>query len=515
MRLVSQVRQVFFSLGVVAAMSGTLAHGQSGDLAPFDDHGDVGAVKRPGSAAFDAARQEFTISGAGSNMWDAHDECHFVWKRMSGDFFISAEVELEGEGVEPHRKLGVMIRDSLEPDAVYVDALVHGDGATALQFRRTKGAETEQIQAPIISADVVQLQRKGNVFTMRVARQGEPFASDRTVEVDLGDDVYVGIFVCSHNADVTEVGKFRNVRIVVPAKDDFTPYRDYIGSNVEILDVDTGRREIVHQATDSVQAPNWTTDGKALIFNRNGRLYRFDLSTRTAAVIDTGMATANNNDHVLTFDGKRLGISHHAAEDGGRSNVYVVPVEGGEPKRITKQGPSYFHSWSPDGRELVYTGDRDGALDIYKISVDGGEEQRLTTADGVDDGPEYTPDGKWIYFNSSRTGRMQIWRMTPGGYDQQQVTDDAYNNWFPHISPDGKWIAYLAFPPEVDAADHPFYKQVYLRLMRVNGGPARVIAYVYGGQGTINVPSWSPDSKRLAFVSNTTMPTQRRPAAEN
>jgi TolB protein len=244
-------------------------------------------------------------------------------------------------------------------------------------------------------------------------------------------------------------------------------------------------------------------------------LYRFDLTTRTPSEIDTGFATANNNDHVLTFDGKLLGISHHAADDNGRSNVYIVPVEGGEPKRVTSRGPSYFHSWSPDGREMVYTGDRDGELDIYKISADGGEEQRLTDAPGVDDGPEYTPDGKWIYFNSSRTGKMQLWRMAPGGYDPQQVTEDEYNNWFPHISPDGHWIAYLAFPPDIDPADHPFYKQVTLRLMPIGGGPSRVIAYLYGGQGTINVPSWSPDSKRLAFVSNSGSLAARRPPQEN
>jgi TolB protein len=478
-------------------------HAQDVDLGPFEAHGDLGEPTRPGSATFDAGRQEFAIHGAGSNMWATRDECHFVWKKMSGDFLLQAEVSLVGDGVEPHRKLGVMIRDSLEPDSAYVDVLVHGDRATALQFRKSQGGETAQIQAPIIHAGVVQLERKGGKFTMRVARVGEPFASERTVDVELGEEVYAGIFVCSHNADVTELGLFRNVRVVVPAADDLVPYRDYIGSQVEILDVATGRREIVHTADDSVQAPNWTVDGKALIVNRNGRLYRIDLSSREVAPIDTGSATANNNDHVLSFDGKMLGISHHAPEDGGRSNVYIVPAEGGEPKRVTQRGPSYFHSWSPDGRELIYTGDRDGSLDIYKISVEGGEEERLTDAEGVDDGSEYTPDGKWIYFNSSRTGKMQIWRMMPGGQDQQQVTEDDYNNWFPHISPDGKWIAYLAFPPEIDAADHPFYKHVTLRLMPVGGGPARVIAYLYGGQGTINVPSWSPDSRQLAFVNNT------------
>jgi Tol biopolymer transport system component len=160
----------------------------------------------------------------------------------------------------------------------------------------------------------------------------------------------------------------------------------------------------------------------------------------------------------------------------------------------------------PDGRWLVYTGVRGAELDVYKIPVAGGSEIRLTSAPGLDDGPEFTPDGAYIYFNSSRSGLMQIWRMRPDGSGQQQVTSDGFNNWFPHISPDGKWMVYIAFPPAVAADDHPFYKHVLLRLMSVGGGPARVIAYVYGGQGTINVPSWSPDGTRLAFVSNSTMP---------
>ncbi len=175
---------------------------------------------------------------------------------------------------------------------------------------------------------------------------------------------------------------------------------------------------------------------------------------------------------------------------------------------MTAKGPSYFHGWSPDARWLVYTGIRGAELDVYKIPATGGDEIRLTTAPGLDDGAEFTPDGAYIYFNSSRTGRMQIWRMRPDGSHQEQITNDGFNNWFPHISPDGRWIVYIAFPPppEVAANDHPFYKHVTLRLMPIGGGPARVIAYVYGGQGTINVASWSPDGKRLAFVSNSTMP---------
>jgi Tol biopolymer transport system component len=350
---------------------------------------------------------------------------------------------------------------------------------------------------------VIRLERRDGSYIMSVARFGDTLVSQVLTGISLPDTVYVGLFVCAHNDTVVERASFSNVRVTIPAKPDLVPYRDYLGSNLEILDLASGNATIVHHYSGSFQAPNWTHDGKALIYAQEGRLYRFDLASRLPEVINTGFATRNNNDHVLSFDGKMLAISHHTAEDGGASIVYTVPVTGGTPKRVTAKGPSYLHGWSPDGRWLVFTGQRNNDFDVYKIPAEGGQEIRLTNTPGLDDGPEFTPDGAYIYFNSSRTGRMQIWRMRPDGTDQQRITSDGFNNWFPHISPDGKWIAYIAFPPEVAADDHPFYKEVSLRLIPIGGGTPRVIAYLYGGQGTINVPSWSPDGKRLAFVSNT------------
>jgi Tol biopolymer transport system component len=460
-------------------------------------------VKHAGETAFDESTGRYTIAGAGENMWFGRDEFHFAWKRLRGDFILTARAKFLGKGAHEHRKLGWMVRKSLDGDSPYADVAVHGDGLVSLQFRRAAGAETEQITSDITGADVVQLERKGNTYIMSVAKFGRPLVSERLNGVDLGDEVFAGLFVCSHDADVVERAEFDNVRITVPAEDDFTPYRDYIGSNLELLDVESGDRTVVYHAADSIQAPNWTPDGKSLVYNTNGRLVRFDLESKTRTTIDTGSATANNNDHVLSFDGRQMGISNHSPEHGGRSIVYTLPVEGGKPRQVTPTGPSYLHGWSPDGTWLVYTGDRDGKLDIYKISVDGGEEVQLTTSAGLDDGAEFTPDGKWIYFNSSRSSRMQLWRMRPDGSQQEQVTNDEFNNWFPHISPDGRRIVFLSFQPEVTADQHPFYKHVYLRVMPIGGGEAKVVAYLYGGQGSINVPSWSPDSKRVAFVSNT------------
>jgi TolB protein len=472
-------------------------------LGLFEGQSEVGKVNQPGSGIYDDDKEEYTIAGSGTNMWGDHDEFHFVWKRMKGDFMLNARTAFIGKGVEAHRKIGWIIRPALDTDSPQVSAVVHGDGLTSLQFRRTKGTVTEEIRSDVTAPDVVQLERKGKTYVMAVAHFGEPFVTEQVSDISLGDEVYVGLFVCSHNNDVVEKASFRDVRITVPAKDEFVPYRDYIGSNLEILDVETGHRKVIYSVPDSLQAPNWTRDGKALIYNRNGRLYRFGLARNSPVAIETGFAVNNNNDHVLSFDDKLIGISNHSKEDENKSIIYALPVEGGAPRRITARGPSYLHGWSPDGKFLIYTGERNGEFDIYKISVSGGVETRLTSAKGLDDGSEYTPDGKYIYFNSTRTGTMQIWRMKPDGSEQQQITSDDYNNWFPHVSPNGQWICFLSFSKDVAPGDHPFYKRVYLRLMPIAGAQARVVAYVYGGQGTINVPSWSPDSKRLAFVSNT------------
>jgi TolB protein len=475
----------------------------------FDSHADVGRVRRPGSASYDPKRQAYLVTGSGQNMWGDRDDFHFVWKRMTGNFILSTRARFIGKGVEAHRKIGWTIRPSLESNSAHVTAALHGDGLMSLQFRRTSGGSTEEAKSrdSLPGADaVIQLERRDGVYLMSVARFGDTLATQEMTGVSLPDTVYVGLFVCAHNDNVVERAGFSNVRITVPAKRDYVPYRDYIGSNLEILDVASGNATIVHRYRGSFQAPNWTHDGKALIYAQEGRLYRFDISSRRAEVINTGLATRNNNDHVLSFDGRMMAISHHAVEDSGASIVYTVPATGGTPNRVTAKGPSYLHGWSPDGRWLVYVGERNDEFDVYKIPVSGGQEIRLTSAPGLDDGPEFTPDGKYIYFSSARSGRMQIWRMRPDGSGQEQVTNDGFNNWFPHISPDGKRVAFISFPPDVPADDHPFYKHVLIRLMPIGGGPSRVIAYVYGGQGTINVPSWSPDGKRLAFVSNSAMP---------
>lgn len=279
----------------------------------------------------------------------------------------------------------------------------------------------------------------------------------------------------------------------------FNATKQEVACTLETISVSTLERTVIYQTDTHIEAPNWTRDGKTLIYNSGGSLYKIPLEGGTPEKMETGFANRINNDHGISADGKTMAISNDT--EGMGSLVYTVPIDGGTPKKITTSGPSYWHGWSPDGKTLAYCAERNSNFDVYTIPVEGGKETRLTDAESLDDGPEYSPDGKYIYFNSARTGTMQIWRMKPDGSDQEQVTKDKYNDWFAHPSPDGKWIVYITFGTEVPAGSHPPNKNVMLRLMNLKTKKIKIMAKFFGGQGSINVPSWSPDSKRIAFVS--------------
>ncbi len=276
-----------------------------------------------------------------------------------------------------------------------------------------------------------------------------------------------------------------------------------VTSILEIMDITTGKRTVVKEFPFLIEAPNWTTDGNWLIYNSRGKLYKLSPTSPAEPVeINTDYGYRCNNDHVLSADGKQIAISHGTKEDG-KSRIYTLPIEGGIPRLITPMAPSYLHGWSPDGKYLAYCADRKGNYDVYVIPAEGGEEVRLTTAEGLDDGPEYSPCGQYIWFNSVRSGLMQVWRMKADGSEQTQMTfDETRNSWFPHVSPDGKTVVYIAYKKgDVKPGDHPANKNVELLRMPSAGGEPKVITQLFGGQGSLNVNSWAPDSKRFAFVS--------------
>ncbi|MBP3649656.1 MAG: TolB family protein [Clostridia bacterium] len=278
--------------------------------------------------------------------------------------------------------------------------------------------------------------------------------------------------------------------------------RDEDQSILEIYDVETHQRTVVAEMDYCIEAPNWTPDGKALIFNSEGCMFRIDLETKEIQKIDTGYAIDCNNDHVLSFDGTQLAVSHATKEDG-KSRIYTLPVEGGTPRLITPLAPSYLHGWSPDGKTLCYCAERNGEYDIYTIPAEGGVETRLTDAPGLDDGSEYDSQGEYIWFNSVRSGLMQAWRMKADGSEQTQMTfDENWNTWFPHISPDRKLVTMVCYKKgDVQPGEHVPHKFVELRMMNADGSNVQTLVKLFGGQGTINVNSWSPDSKKFAFVT--------------
>ena len=473
----------------------------------FTSNSDVGEPALKGNTVYDATEQTYHLSAAGKNIWARADELQFVWKKIKGDFIIKATVKFLAPGINGHRKLGIMAREKLTTDSKYADGAFHGGQPllTSLQYRMADGDTTGQVILSSIHPTEIELERSGNTFTLSAAVFGENYKSVQK-EIQLADELFVGLYLCSHDEKVIENAQFSNVRIIIPPAKNYRQYRDYIGSHLEVMDVSTGHRKILLTTPGSIQAPNWTRDGRYLIYNSaEGLLYKYDLNSKQVSALNTGFATSNNNDHVLSPDGKSIAISHYVGPTR-RSTIFTLPLTGSDnPTKITSEdsGHSFLHSWSPDGKKLLFTGQRNNQWDIWSVDIATKKETNLTNMPTLDDGSEYSPDGKWIYFNSVRTGTMKIWRMKPDGSQQEQVTYDEYNDWFPHFSPDGKWIVYISFPKEMDPTTHPFYQKVYLRLMPASGGVPKTIAYIYGGQGTINVPSWSPDSKKIAFVSNT------------
>src|SRR5215469_15597084 len=483
-------------LTAVAALSlgASLARGDS-NLGVFSGQVDVGNTAIAGSASYDPATGEYTISGGGANMWFTNDAFHFVWVKMSGDFTLAADIKFIGASAQPHRKACLLIRQSLAPDSVYADAAFHGGGLTALQSREATGDTTHEIQSDVSNPARLRLEKHGDYVYMSVARAGENLQSAGAMyRISLQEPFYVGLGVCAHNNKAIERAVFSNVELkTIPP---VTTNQAAMESTLETLEIASTDRQVVYHTLDHIEAPNWSRDGSYFLFNSKGRIWKLP-TNGTPELVDTGSQTNCNNDHGLSPDGKWLAISDQTRD--GKSRIYVLPSSGGEPRQMTKLAPSYWHGWSPNGRTLAYCAERNTNFDVYSIPAKGGREKRLTTAEGLDDGPDYSPDGKYIYFNSERTGLMQIWRMKPDGSDQEQITSDDYNNWFAHPSPNGRWIVFLTYNKDVKG--HPPGQDVMLRLMSLGDRHIQVLAKLYGGQGTINVPSWSPDNKNVAFVS--------------
>lgn len=445
-------------------------------------------------------------------MWAREDAFHFVWKKMSGDAALTADITFgESQHPDPHRKAVLIFRQSLDANGVYVDAAQHGSGLMGLQYRREPGATTQDIELSTEQLPQrLRLVKQGDRFTMYLSYHGEPLHPvGATIKLHLQEPFYAGIGVCSHNKDVVETAKFSNVKLETglagSGAEKMVAY-----STLQTIGIEENFRRalVVTTGAGRMEAPNWSKDGKTLIFNRDGKIWRIPAEGGEASVVNTGEATKCTGSHGFSPDGKLLAISC-SMPGKPETRVYTFPAEGGEPKLLTETGWSYFHGWSPDGKTIAFTRpDHKGGGNIFAIPVDGGGEKALTTGNGISDDPDYSADGKWIYFNSDRGGSMQIWKMRPDGSGAEQVTRDEYGNWTPHPSPDGQSVLILSYPKGVKG--HPTNTDISFRILNVADGTIRSLVDVTGGSGSDNTPNWAPDGKHFGFVSFEMVPEESK-----
>jgi len=464
----------------------------------FAGHTEVGTVLHTGSVVYDAARRSYTITGSGENVWFTADAFQFVWKKVEGDFTLSADISILGQGGDPHKKAMLMARQSLDADSAYADVALHGVGLTSLQSRDAKGADTHEIQSNISAPKKLRLQKYGDEFTVWLAGDDGVFRmAGGSMRVPLTGAFYVGLGVCAHNKEAVEAAEFSNVEVGT-----VSPERTVQAhSTLETITIASTDRRVTYVSSSQLGVPNWTPNGESLVFTHDGRIERVPVAGGEPKSIDTGFLGESNGFHGISPDGKQLAITDESHIRG--MNICVVRIGGGVPRRVTSQSQSVWQGWSPDGKTIVFAGLRRGELGIFTIPIAGGNEKRL--ADGGGNGSaEYSPDGKYIYFNSDRSGAMEIWRMQPDGSQPEQVTKDGAGNWFPHVSPDGRLLAFLTPQQPKPQYSEPFpldIEPITLRAMTLADGQIRVLAKLMGGVETMPASSWSPDSRRLAFVS--------------
>jgi len=482
--------------------------------APWQVQG-IGAVQTPGKADYHSGA--FSLQGT-LDIWNKADGCHLMWQPLDGDAeLVACVTAMDNPGKVEHAKASLCIRESLDPGAKSVTMCVTAVDGTQFLYRDQTGGETFRVysDASVQKAAVpkgqfpcwLKLVRRGNQFSGFESGDGTRWQLAAQVELDLPADAIIGLAASSHKTDILTKASFDHVRVSKPSALASTATNNRVAL-LTTMSIDGTEKRVVYQS-QGIEAPNWSRDGKSLVFNGRGKLFRFSLKGgKPAAAIPTGDVKSVNNDHVLSPDGQTIYFS-------AAGHLYAVPFTGGKPRRVSNdQTPErkfkyYLHGISPDGETLVYVGaefaggDPFGRANMYTIPAAGGPDTRLTDHPQPDDGPEYSPDEKWIYFNSELNanvpGHAQCYRMRPDGSHIQQLTNDERVNWFPHISPDGNSIVYLSFPP--GTIKHPANKDVILRRMKPDGSQQADLTRFNGGQGTINVNSWSPDSKHFAFVT--------------
>jgi hypothetical protein len=495
--------------------AGQAGAAQAGAVGIFDSQSDIGKVQPAGNTSFDAASGTYTVASAGWDLWADNDAFHFVWKKVSGDLSLTADIQLAPPSVAsiPHRKAFLMFRQSLDPGSMYADVAVHGSGETALQYRRNQGDTTQDIAFDLGAAKTVRLEKRGDTITLFVSLKGEPLHQyGASVKLHFAEPFYAGLGVCSHIDGAWEKAAFSHVQLT-PLVSPENPPPMALYSSLQTIAIDNKSRMayVIQTGKEKIEAPNWSRDGKTLIFTRDGRLWTTPVAGGEPTAIDIGNATDCTGSHALSPDGKWLAMTCVTPDHPGR-RVYVIPAAGGAPRMITANANSWIHSWSPDGKTILFSRPANGSLNIYSIPAEGGDETALTTGTGINDDPDFSPDGQYVYFNSDRAGGMQIFRMRPDGSHPEQMTFDDRHNWTAHPSPDGKSVLILSYAKDVTG--HAANKDVTLRILDVATGKVRDLVEIVGGSGTDNVPNWAPDGTHFAFVSYQMLPVDDNGSSE-
>jgi TolB protein len=501
--------------GACAAAGSADAASSPGMLGLFEGQSDIGSVAPPGSASYDPATHNYTITSAGANTWYHVDDFHFLWKKASGDMALTAEVSFPpityNHEPNPHRKALLMFRQTLDAGGIYVDAAPHGSGLVALQYRRERGANSQDIELNIDAPRTLRLEKRGDVFTLFLSMTGEPIHQvGASITLHLKEPFYVGIGAVSHDVGTTDAFVFLHVTLQpLASMPKGAPSNLYSTLQTIQIEDQFRRAMMIRTVPASIQSANWAPDGKSIYAYEDGHVvkipYLDPAAGGTPEIVDTGPLVDCGGNYGISPDGHTLAMTCAEAK-GGLHQVYVMPARGGGTSVKLTQGPipSYFHAWSPDNKTIAFTRGSAGKADLFTVAVTGGAETRLTH-DTVNDGPDYSPDGKYIYFDSSRSGSMQIWRMLPDGAGAEQLTDDANVNTSPHVSRDGRTIAFLSQPPGSGADIGP----AAVKVMAAGDGLIRTVVDFLGYRNSFSTYGWG-DANHLAFVSY-----QRLPAGDH